>query len=150
MPVKIDPGYRSIHKSLPRPEAAAHQPLQAKRFSDMLQQQDRQASYEQLKQMIQQIDQQGQRLAKSMTVRELRLYKNMVKKFLEDTVRRGVGLKETRGWDRRGRNRRYKILDEIDRILLDMADELLEHEEGRIRLLQSIGEIRGLLINLLY
>jgi hypothetical protein len=61
-----------------------------------------------------------------------------------------VGLKETRGWDRRGRNRRYKILDEIDRILLDMADELLEHEEGRIRLLQSIGEIRGLLINLLY
>jgi len=148
--VKIDPGYRSIHKSLPRPEAAAHQPLQAKRFSDMLQQQDRQASYEQLKQMIQQIDQQGQRLAKSMTVRELRLYKNMVKKFLEDTVRRGVGLKETRGWDRRGRNRRYKILDEIDRILLDMADELLEHEEGRIRLLQSIGEIRGLLINLLY
>lgn len=148
--MKIDPGYRSIHKSLPRPEAAAHQPLQAKRFSDMLQQQDRQASYEQLKQMIQQIDQQGQRLAKSMTVRELRLYKNMVKKFLEDTVRRGVGLKETRGWDRRGRNRRYKILDEIDRILLDMADELLEHEEGRIRLLQSIGEIRGLLINLLY
>lgn len=148
--MKIDPGYRSIHKSLPRPEAAAHQPLQAKRFSDMLQQQDRQASYEQLKQMIRQIDQQGQRLAKSMTVRELRLYRNMVKKFLEDTVRRGVGLKETRGWDRRGRSRRYKILDEIDRILLDMADDLLEHEEGRIRLLQSIGEIRGLLINLLY
>jgi len=148
--MKIDPGYRSVHKNITRPESSAHQPLQARRFSDMLQQQNREASYDQLRKMLEQIDQQGQRLAKSMTVRELRLYKNMVKKFLEDTVRRGVGLKETRGWDRRGRSRRYKILEEIDRILLDMADELLEHEEGRLRLLQSIGEIRGMLINLLY
>ncbi len=93
---------------------------------------------------------QGDRLARSMTVRELKAYRMMVKRFLEDTVRRGVGIKESRGWDRRGRGKRYKLLDEVDAALLAMADELLETEQGKIELLQKIGEIRGMLINLVF
>ena len=31
-----------------------------------------------------------------------------------------------------------------------MADDLLEHEQGRIEILQKIGEIRGMLINLFF
>jgi len=72
----------------------------------------------------------------------------MIKRFLEDTVRRGVIMKETKGWDRRGRGKRYKLIDELDASLLAMADELLESEEGKISLLQQMGEIRGMLINL--
>ena len=51
----------------------------------------------------------------------------MVKQFLEDTVRRGIGMKETRGFDRRGRTKRYKLLEEIDAALVSMGEELLEH-----------------------
>jgi len=69
--------------------------------------------------------------------------------FLEDTVRRGIGIKETRGWDRRGRGKKYKLLDEIDQHLVSLAEELLSHEQGRIEILHRVGEIRGLLINLL-
>jgi uncharacterized protein YaaR (DUF327 family) len=69
---------------------------------------------------------------------------------LEDTVRKGIGLKETRGWDRRGRTKRYQILEDIDKMLVSMADELLSTETGRIELLGKMGEIRGLLINLAY
>lgn len=148
--MKIIPGLRTVRSNIPRGEPAPHATVQTKPFADMMRQQEQRSSYEQLRQMIEQIDIQGQRLAKSMTVRELRAYRTMVKRFLEDTVRRGIVLKETRGSDRRGRSRRYKILDEIDRTLLEMADELLTHEEGRIKILQSIGEIRGLLINLVF
>ncbi|MNI94013.1 hypothetical protein D3C73_1520480 [compost metagenome] len=74
----------------------------------------------------------------------------MVKRFLEDTVRRGVTIKDAKGWDRRGRGKRYKLLDEVDAALLAMADELLETEQGKIELLQRIGEIRGMLINLCF
>jgi len=111
-------------------------------------QQDERHSEEQLRKHLQQIFLQGERLSKSMTVRELHAYKSMIRKFLEDTVRRGIGLKETRGWDRRGRGKKYKILEEIDAHLVSLAEEMLSHEQGRIEILYRIGEIRGLLINL--
>ena len=85
-----------------------------------------------------------------MTVRELLQYKLLIRQFLEETARRGVNLRDTKGWDRRGRSKRYKLLEEIDQELLSLADELLENEQGRIEILHKIGEIRGMLINLLF
>lgn len=113
-------------------------------------QSDEQRSNEELQRKLEDIRMQGDRLARSMTVRELKLYRNMVKSFLEDTVRRGVGLKETRGWDRRGRSKRYKLLEEVDEMLVSMGEELLQTEEGRIDLLNKVGEIRGILINFVF
>jgi uncharacterized protein YaaR (DUF327 family) len=148
--VKINPGWRPFGKPFQPADSPAPHPVQARSFSDTLHQQDQKANMEQLNRMLQQIQLQGERLAKSMTVRELRLYKQLVKKFLEETVRRGVAIKDTTGWDRRGRGKRYKLLDEIDRHLLEMADDMLETEHGRIELMSKIGEIRGLLINLFF
>jgi len=148
--VKINPGWRPVGSEWIRNENTSSQQLQQKSFHDMMQHQSERATREQLQRMLAQIDQQGQRLAKSMTVRELRQYKLMVKHFLEETVRRGVQLRETRGWDRRGRSKRYKLLEEVDQELLGLADDMLSTEEGRIDLLQKIGEIRGMLINLFF
>lgn len=148
--MKINPGWRPIGKELIRNDTASSQQLQQKSFSDMMQQNSERASLEQLKQILVQIDAQGQRLAKSMTVRELRQYKLLVKQFLEETARRGVQLRDTRGWDRRGRSKRYKLLEEIDHELLSLADDMLVTEQGRIDILHKIGEIRGMLINLFF
>ncbi|MNJ50868.1 hypothetical protein D3C77_461560 [compost metagenome] len=115
-----------------------------------MQQQGERASQEELNRRFKEIQLQGDRLARSMTIRELKAYRLLVKRFMEDTVRRGVGMKDSRGWDRRGRGKRYKLLDEIDAALLEMADEMLETEQGKIELLQKIGEIRGMLINLCF
>lgn len=127
---------------------ADRRPVQQKNFTDVFQQQSEQKTIDELNRQIKDIQQQGDRLSKSMTVRELAIYRNMIKRFLEETARRGVILKETKGWDRRGRGKRYKPLDEIDAALLNMADDLLDSEQGRIDLLGRVGEIRGLLINL--
>ncbi len=146
-PLKINPGYRPIKSELPNVDSGA-KPLLQKSFSDVIQQQSQIASQEELGRRLKEIQMQGDRLARSMTIRELKAYRTMIKRFLEDTVRRGVSMKETRGWDRRGRGKRYKLIDELDSALLAMADELLESEEGKIDLLQQMGEIRGMLINL--
>ncbi|CAG7651986.1 hypothetical protein PAESOLCIP111_06433 [Paenibacillus solanacearum] len=148
--MKINPGWRPLGKEIIRNENTSFQQLEQKSFSDMMLSQQERATREQLQQSLLQIDQQGQRLAKSMTIRELRQYKLLVKRFLEETARRGVQLRETRGWDRRGRMKRYKLLEEIDLELLGIADEMLESEQGRIELLQKVGEIRGMLINLFF
>lgn len=148
--MKINPGWRPLDKDITRPEHSVPPQAQGKSFSDLMQQQDEQASHEQLKLKLEQIQQQGERLAKSMTVRELVNYKQLIKLFLEETVRRGIVLKDTKGWDRRGRGKRYKLLDEIDRHLVEMAEGMLEYEQGRIDLLNKVGEIRGMLINLFF
>ncbi|CAM3673267.1 YaaR family protein [Marinicrinis lubricantis] len=148
--MKINPGFRSINPDIRKSDSGGSQPLQNQAFSDMMKHHQHRSSQEQLKKMLDQIQLQGDRLIRSMTIRELRQYKRMVRQFLEETVRRGVGLKETRGWDRRGRGKRYKLLEEIDHHLLEMADELLQVEEGRVNILHKVGEIRGMLINLLF
>jgi uncharacterized protein len=147
--VKIQPGFYPINKTLARGETAAR-PASSHNFSDLMQQEEEERTQEELQRKLEDIRQQGDRLTRSMTVRELKLYRNMVKGFLEDTVGRGVGLKETKGWDRRGRGKRYKLLDEVDEMLLGMGEELLQSEAGRLDLLQKVGEIRGILINFVF
>lgn len=147
--MKINPGMRPLGADRARTDLGS-KPLTQKNFSDMMSYQDEQRSMEQLQQKLQDIHLQGERLSRSMTVRELTHFRNMVKQFLEDTLRRGIGMKETKGFDRRGRTKRYKLLDEIDSVLVSMGEELLTTEEGRIELLHKIGDIRGLLINFLF
>ncbi|MFC5452672.1 YaaR family protein [Paenibacillus aestuarii] len=148
--MKINPGWQPIGKNVKVNDNMTPPQLAPRNFSDIMQQQDEKVTQEQLTRMMQQISLQGDRLTRSMTVRELRQYKLLVKQFLEETARRGVHLRDTKGWDRRGRSKRYKLLEEIDQELLAMADELLESEQGRIEILQRIGEIRGMLINMLF
>jgi uncharacterized protein YaaR (DUF327 family) len=148
--LKINPGWQPIGKNVKVSDNATPPQMAHRNFSDIMQQNHEKFSQEQLTKMMQQISLQGDRLAKSMTVRELRQYKLLVKQFLEETARRGVNLRDTRGWDRRGRSKRYKLLEEIDKELLNLADEMLESEQGHIDILQKIGEIRGMLINLLF
>jgi len=148
--LKINPGWQPIGKNVKVNDNMTPPQLAPRNFADIMQQQDEKVTQEQLTRMMQQISLQGDRLARSMTVRELRQYKLLVKQFLEETARRGVHLRDTKGWDRRGRSKRYKLLEEIDQELLAMADEMLETEQGRIDILQRIGEIRGMLINLLF
>jgi uncharacterized protein YaaR (DUF327 family) len=147
--MKINPGWRPLGQDR-APTDLGTKPVQAKNFSDIIQHQDQQRTIEELQQKLQDIHNQGERLARSMTIRELNLYRKMIKQFLEDTVRRGVGIKETRGFDRRGRIKRHKLLAEIDASLVSMGEELLESEEGRLELLRKIGDIRGMLINLFF
>ncbi|OWA33169.1 hypothetical protein B9G55_22910 [Saccharibacillus sp. O16] len=147
--MKINPGFRPLNNTPVTPDTGAR-PVEQRSFSDAIRHQEAKATQDELGRRMEEINRQGDRLARSMTVRELKSYRTMVKRFLEDTVRRGVGMKDTKGWDRLGRTKRYKLLDEIDGQLLSMADDLLNSEEGRLDLLNRIGEIRGLLINLLF
>lgn len=147
--MKIDQGWRPVGQNRSANESAT-KPVAMRSFADAMVQQDAQRTQEELQQKLQDIHNQGDRLARTMTVRELKLYRQMVKRFLEDTVKRGIGLKELRGFDRRGRTKRYKLLDEIDAALVSMAEELLDSEQGRLELLGKLGEIRGLLINLMF
>ncbi len=149
--MKINNDFRTFAPDMNKPlESNPSQTAGTRSFGDAMSQHQSKLTQDMLSEQMTQINHQGDRLIKTMTVRELRKYKMMIKQFLEETIRKGVGLKDTKGWDRRGRNKKYKILDEIDEYLIAMGDEMIQSEAGRIQLLNQIGEIRGLLINLIF
>lgn len=102
---------------------------------------------EKLQRLMDDIEDQGNILAESQTVEDLRKYKKLVKEFLDEAVKNGLALEERRGFNRRGRTKIYKIVTEVDKKLLELTDAVLNKQEKGLKILDLVGEIKGLLIN---
>lgn len=116
-------------------------------FTEIINQRREEKAYERFTKMIEEIDHQGKLLAESRTVETLRKYKQLVKDFLEEAVEHGLKVEERRGFNRRGRTKLYKIVEEVDKKLIELTDAVLAQEKKRIDILDKVGEIRGLLVN---
>ncbi|KHF41791.1 YaaR family protein [Halalkalibacter okhensis] len=117
-------------------------------FQEVMGKQRDEKAYERLSQLMSKIDDQGKVLSETRTVDELRKYKALVKEFMEDAVQFGLSLEERRGFNRRGRTKIYKIVQEVDRKLLDLTDAVLQKEKKGLDILNMVGEIKGLLVNI--
>ncbi|MEG0449558.1 MAG: YaaR family protein [Lysinibacillus sp.] len=128
------------------------EPLQANnqnnRFGDMVVKQGNKMQTDQLTRLLGDISSAGDRVARSRNLRELARFKMLVKRFLQETVDHGMELKQSHTWNRFGEGRRLKIIETIDERLVELAQDLLNEEKEAIDLLDKIGEIKGLLINL--
>ncbi len=101
-----------------------------------------------LQQMLQDIDQQGLKLSENPTFHELRKYKDMVKQFMGEVTKNGVSLYQTDSWDPYGGNKTLKTVQVLDRKLMELTDHVLNKQSNGLTLLERIGEIKGLLINI--
>ncbi|NGP44931.1 YaaR family protein [Bacillaceae bacterium SIJ1] len=103
---------------------------------------------EKLTGLMKDIDAQGKVLADSRSVEELRRYKALVKEFMQDAVDVGLQLQERRGFNRQGRTKIYKIVETVDAKLAELTSSVLEKEASSLQILDQIGEIKGLLLNI--
>ncbi len=99
-------------------------------------------------QILQEVDQQGQRLSENPTFTELRKYKDLVKRFMGEVTKNGVGLYQTESWDPYGGNKTLKTIQVLDSKLMELTDHVLNQQNAGLSILDRIGEIKGLLINL--
>lgn len=76
--MKINPGFRPIQSGISSTDSGS-KPVQSKNFSDMMNHQGERASQAELNRRFSEIQLQGDRLARSMTIRELKAYKQLVK-----------------------------------------------------------------------
>ncbi|SHI38273.1 YaaR family protein [Lutispora thermophila] len=102
---------------------------------------------ERLNKLMEEVDDRGKVLAQSMTVEDLREYKKKVKEFLSEAVKYGLRIQQSRGFNRGGRMRMYKIVQKVDDKLLELTDAVINKQEKGIKVLSLIGEIRGLLLD---
>ncbi len=93
------------------------------------------------------ITEQGEKLAEHMDIRDMKKYRTLVKDFLNEVVNRSHKFSRENFLDRRGRHRVYGIVKLVDKNLDDLASELVKDEKDHLTILGKIGEIRGLLLD---
>ncbi len=99
--------------------------------------------------LLKDITAQGNRIAQHMDIRDMKKYRGLIKDFLNEVVYRSHKFSRENFLDRRGRHRVYGIIRLIDKNLDELAGELVEDEKDHISILDKIGEIKGLLLDIL-
>jgi uncharacterized protein YaaR (DUF327 family) len=101
-----------------------------------------------LSNLMQQIDAQGEKIAKHMDVADMKRYRSLVKEFMNEVVNRSHEFSRENFLDRRGRHRVYGIVKLVDKNLDDLARELVKDEKDNMEILNKVGEIKGLLLDI--
>lgn len=103
---------------------------------------------EKLNSLMSEIDKQGKKLSEHMDIRDMKKYRSLVKEFMNEVVNRSHKFSRENFLDRRGRHRVYGIVRLVDKNLDELAEELVKEEKDHINVLNKVGEIRGLLIDI--
>ena len=103
---------------------------------------------ERLNLMLQDIVQQGERIAKRNDIKDMQRYRILIKDFMNEVVSRSHAFSRENFLDRRGRHRVYGIIRQVDDELDALAKELVKDEKDNIGILAKIGQIQGLLLDI--
>ena len=103
---------------------------------------------ERLNTLLNDITTQGERIAQHMDIRDMKKYRGLVKDFLNEVVSRSHKFSRENFLDRRGRHRVYGIIRLIDENLDELAGELVRDEKDHLSILEKIGEIQGLILDI--
>lgn len=101
-----------------------------------------------LNSLMEEITMQGNKLAKRRDVKDMKHYRGLIKDFMNEIVSRSHEFSRENFLDRRGRHRVYGIIRLVDQNLDELAQELMKDEQDHIAILEKIGEIQGLLLDI--
>lgn len=99
--------------------------------------------------MMNEISDYGRKMSKRTDIRDMKHYRMLIKEFLNEVVYRSHSFSRENFLDRRGRHRVYGIVRLIDSNLDELAQELLKEEKDNIKILNLIGDIEGMLLDIL-
>jgi len=99
--------------------------------------------------MYEDITMQGKKITKHMDVADMKRYRTLIKEFMNEIVNRSHKFSRENFLDRKGRHRVYGIIRRVDETLDELAQELMKDEKDHLAILAKVGEIRGLLLDIL-
>ncbi|EST10333.1 YaaR family protein [Sporolactobacillus laevolacticus] len=143
MAIKINQ-HSGISESVSKRESSVAQPHVT--FERTLTTQKSSMKTDALKALLNKVDEQAKRVSVSRTIRDLQVYKNYVRSFLQEAVQTGLGTAQSRSWQQGGAQQ--TLVKTVDQKLITMTNDLLDKNKGELKLLDQLDEIRGLLINL--
>ena len=103
---------------------------------------------EKLTGLMKDIEEQGEKIAKHMDIKDMKKYRTSIKEFMNEVAAIAHEFSRENFLDRRGRHRVYGIIRQVDKNLDDLAQELMKEEKDHLAILGKIDDIRGLLIDI--
>lgn len=100
-------------------------------------------------QLMDSIERQGERLTGKVDIKEFVKYRALIKDLFDDIVSNGYSFQRDNALEARGRHRFFATVRTVDEKLDRMAKEVLSGQADQISLLQQVGEIRGMLLDLM-
>ena len=101
-----------------------------------------------LRTMMEDINEQGEKIAKHMDIKDMKKYRELVKGFMNEVTSRSHQFSRENFLDRRGRHRVYGIVKLVDKNLDDLASELMKDEKDHLAIVGKVDDIRGLLLDI--
>ena len=101
-----------------------------------------------LSSLMDEITMQGERISKKKDIKDMRHYRSLIKDFMNEIVSRSHAFSRENFLDRKGRHRVYGIIRLVDQTLDELAEELIKEQKDNLTILQKIGDIRGLILDI--
>lgn len=101
-----------------------------------------------LDELLEKLDQIGARLAKNFSIYDLREYKETLRNFLKESFGHVYQLKCETGWSYQGKPKIFQCLQLIDQELEALSKSVLAEQKDRLKILDKLDQIRGLLVDL--
>ncbi|WP_017185069.1 YaaR family protein [Alkalibacillus haloalkaliphilus] len=117
-------------------------------FQSVVGQETQKLKETELNRLLADLTKQGEKVAKFRSFQDLGKYKKMVRQFIQETVNSGLDLEQSRKWDLEGGSQTLSLVKQIDDKLIELTDDVLDQEKDSIDVLDVIGEIKGMLLNL--
>jgi len=104
-----------------------------------------------LEELLDDIHEAGDALKDLPTLRNVKLYKNSVSKFLKFVVKNTLETETTAGsnFNPLKKQKKYTIIRVVDEKLEQLAAGVLQNQSDKLSILERIEEINGLIVNLI-
>ncbi|MGI5970227.1 MAG: YaaR family protein [Oscillospiraceae bacterium] len=109
---------------------------------------DREQYEQSLAKMAKKIEEQGARLANKTDIAEMERYRLLISELLTEVTCHAYAFQKENSFDPRGRRKVYAIIVKINEKLEEMAKEILNGSRDKLKILSSIDDIRGLIVDL--
>lgn len=101
-----------------------------------------------LNRLMSDIEKQGEKLGRSMDIKELKNYKKLVSEFMNEVVNNSLKFSKQSHFDKRGRHKVYALVRKVNSKIEELSREFLKEEKDNIKILESIGNIKGMLFDM--
>lgn len=117
-------------------------------FKDVLNESQTANVEERIANLLQDMEEQGQKLARSLNIKDLLIFKKKVRDFIDEAVHGMLRFSKESVMDRRGRHKIYALVKKINHELEGLTDQMMEEQKDRIKILEKIDSVKGLLVDL--
>ncbi len=118
-------------------------------FQRVLRTSDGEHSQERLHRLLGEITTQGEAVASRLDVGEVRRYRELVAQFLAEAMNQTYEAQREGLFDNRGRYKEYSVVRKVNAELEKLTQSVLGEQQDNLDVLEQLGIIRGLLVDLL-